>query len=192
MTDFAAIRSQFPILDQEIHGHPLVYLDSAATSQKPQCVIDAESDFYRTINAGVHRGAHELAARSTMAFEDARAKVCYFAAERLYNNFSSLEYALSKYPDDTESEKTVYQINGIQTPGMFNARTVIKIKRNPILPKSLAIEAQKTNGSCNEPDVIKQLKDDSNDKCYIQENIRRWKKRIEQQEIQELMESLYI
>ena len=67
MTDFAAIRSQFPILDQEIHGHPLVYLDSAATSQKPQCVIDAESDFYRTINAGVHRGAHELAARSTMA-----------------------------------------------------------------------------------------------------------------------------
>ena len=92
----------------------------------------------------------------------------------------------------TELEKTVYQINGIQTPGMFNARTVIKIKRNPILPKSLAIEAQKTNGSCTEPDVIKQLKDDSNDKCYIQENIRRWKKRIEQQEIQELMESLYI
>lgn len=92
----------------------------------------------------------------------------------------------------TELEKTVYQINGIQTPGMFNARTVIKIKKNPILPKSLVIEAQKTNGSYNEPDVIKQLKDDSNDKCYIQENIRRWKKRIEQQEIQELMESLYI
>ena len=68
MTDFAAIRKEFPILDQEIHGHPLVYLDSAATSQKPQCVIDAESDFYRTINAGVHRGAHELAARSTMTF----------------------------------------------------------------------------------------------------------------------------
>ncbi len=73
--DFAAIRQQFPILDQEIHGHPLVYLDSAATSQKPQCVIDTESEFYRTINAGVHRGAHELAARSTMAFEEARAKV---------------------------------------------------------------------------------------------------------------------
>lgn len=73
--DFAAIRQQFPILDQQIHGHPLVYLDSAATSQKPQCVIDAESEFYRTINAGVHRGAHELAARSTLAFEEARAKV---------------------------------------------------------------------------------------------------------------------
>ena len=69
MVDFTAIRAQFPILDQQIHGHPLVYLDSAATSQKPQCVIDAESEFYRTINAGVHRGAHELAARSTMAVE---------------------------------------------------------------------------------------------------------------------------
>lgn len=75
MTDFAAIREEFPILDQQIHGHPLVYLDSAATSQKPQCVIDAEAKFYRTINAGVHRGAHELAARSTMAFEEARAKM---------------------------------------------------------------------------------------------------------------------
>lgn len=75
MTDFASIREEFPILDQQIHGHPLVYLDSAATSQKPQCVIDAEAEFYRTINAGVHRGAHELAARSTMVFEEARAKM---------------------------------------------------------------------------------------------------------------------
>ncbi|MCO6558035.1 MAG: SufS family cysteine desulfurase [Bifidobacterium sp.] len=75
MVDFWGIREQFPILGQEIHGHPLVYFDSAATAQKPQCVIDAESKFYETINAGVHRGAHELAARSTVAFEEARAKV---------------------------------------------------------------------------------------------------------------------
>ncbi|MDN6459232.1 MAG: aminotransferase class V-fold PLP-dependent enzyme, partial [Bifidobacterium crudilactis] len=75
MDDFEVIRQQFPILQQEIHGHPLVYLDSAATSQKPEAVIDAESMFYRTINAGVHRGAHELAARSTMAFEEARGKI---------------------------------------------------------------------------------------------------------------------
>jgi cysteine desulfurase/selenocysteine lyase len=75
LDDFEAIRQQFPILQQEIHGHPLVYLDSAATSQKPEAVIDAESTFYRTINAGVHRGAHELAARSTMAFEEARGKI---------------------------------------------------------------------------------------------------------------------
>ena len=80
MVDFKAIRAQFPILDQEIHGHPLVYLDSAATSQKPNAVIDAEANFYRTINAGVHRVAHELAARSTMAFEEARAKVASWSA----------------------------------------------------------------------------------------------------------------
>lgn len=77
-TDLDSIRSQFPILNQTIHGVPLDYLDSAATAQKPECVIDAESDFYRTINAGVHRGAHELAARSTMAFEDARATIARF------------------------------------------------------------------------------------------------------------------
>ncbi|OTA26327.1 cysteine desulfurase [Alloscardovia macacae] len=70
--DIAEIRSQFPLLDQTIHGQPLAYLDSGATAQKPACVIDAEADFYRTINAGVHRGAHELAARSTEAYEQAR------------------------------------------------------------------------------------------------------------------------
>lgn len=75
MVDIAAIRNEFPILHQEIHGHPLVYLDSAATAQKPQSVIDAESRFYESMNAGVHRGAHELAARSTLAFEEARAQV---------------------------------------------------------------------------------------------------------------------
>lgn len=75
MVDEARIRSQFPILDQEVHGHPLVYLDSAATAQKPVSVIDAVRDFYLRDNAGVHRGAHELAARSTVAFEEARAKV---------------------------------------------------------------------------------------------------------------------
>lgn len=75
MVDEAGIRSQFPILDQEVHGHPLVYLDSAATAQKPVSVIDAVRDFYLHDNAGVHRGAHELAARSTVAFEQARAKV---------------------------------------------------------------------------------------------------------------------
>ncbi|WP_288273362.1 SufS family cysteine desulfurase [uncultured Bifidobacterium sp.] len=75
MTDFSAIRSQFPILGQEINGHPLVYLDSGATAQKPQCVIDVETAFYETDNAGVHRGAHTLASRATVAFEEARAKV---------------------------------------------------------------------------------------------------------------------
>lgn len=75
MTDITAIREQFLILDQQINGHPLVYLDSGATAQKPQCVIDAESRFYETVSAGVHRGAHTLAGLSTVAFEQARAKV---------------------------------------------------------------------------------------------------------------------
>ena len=75
MVDFDAIRAEFPILDQSVHGHPLVYLDSAATAQKPRCVIDTESEFYRRDNAAVHRGAHELAARSTVAFEHARASM---------------------------------------------------------------------------------------------------------------------
>ena len=75
MVDFDAIRTEFPILDQSVHGHPLVYLDSAATAQKPRCVIDTESEFYRRDNAAVHRGAHELAARSTVAFEHARASM---------------------------------------------------------------------------------------------------------------------
>ncbi|MFU0572984.1 SufS family cysteine desulfurase [Gardnerella greenwoodii] len=84
MREFSDLREQFPILRRTIHGtslydtvhgKPLIYLDSAATSQKPQLVIDTEKEFYETINAGVHRGAHELAARSTVAFEQARAKV---------------------------------------------------------------------------------------------------------------------
>jgi cysteine desulfurase / selenocysteine lyase len=76
--DFGMIRDEFPILKQKIHGHPLVYFDSGATAQKPRCVIDAESRFYGTINAGVHRGAHELAARSTVAFEESRGKMARF------------------------------------------------------------------------------------------------------------------
>ncbi|EPI53611.1 aminotransferase, class V, partial [Gardnerella pickettii JCP8017A] len=75
MRDFEDLRLQFPILSRKVHSKPLIYLDSAATSQKPQVVINAESEFYKTINAGVHRGAHELAALSTVAFEEARAKV---------------------------------------------------------------------------------------------------------------------
>ncbi|MEE1324815.1 MAG: SufS family cysteine desulfurase [Bifidobacteriaceae bacterium] len=69
---FNGIRRQFPILDRTVHGKPLTYFDSAATAQKPRVVIDAESRYYETINAGVHRGAHELAAQATLAFEEAR------------------------------------------------------------------------------------------------------------------------
>ncbi len=73
-----ALRADFPILETEIHGHPLVYLDSAATSQKPRVVIDALDDFYEGYNANVHRGIYEIAERSTAAYEAARAITARF------------------------------------------------------------------------------------------------------------------
>ncbi|MDT8371493.1 MAG: cysteine desulfurase [Gammaproteobacteria bacterium] len=76
--DLAAIRRDFPILDQQINGHPLVYLDNAASSQKPNQVIDAISDYYRQDNANVHRGVHRLSQRATDAYEGARDKVRAF------------------------------------------------------------------------------------------------------------------
>ena len=70
--DVAAIREQFPILKREIDGNPLIYLDNAATTQKPQCVIDALVDYYTQCNSNVHRGAHRLADEATRKFENAR------------------------------------------------------------------------------------------------------------------------
>jgi cysteine desulfurase / selenocysteine lyase len=72
------IRKQFPILDQEVNGHPLVYLDSAATSQKPISVIEAINDYYRKHNSNVHRGVHTLGTRATDGYEGAREKVRKF------------------------------------------------------------------------------------------------------------------
>ncbi|HAB30508.1 MAG TPA: cysteine desulfurase [Gemmatimonadetes bacterium] len=73
-----ALRAQFPALAQEVGGHPLVYLDNAATSQKPQSVLDALVAYYEDDNANVHRGIHELSRRATTAFEGARVKVAKF------------------------------------------------------------------------------------------------------------------
>ena len=74
----AQLRSQFPALAQEVNGHPLVYLDNAATTQKPQAVLDAINHYYRADNANVHRAAHALSGRATRAFEDARETVARF------------------------------------------------------------------------------------------------------------------
>ena len=76
--DVQQVREQFPILSQQINGHPLVYLDSAATAHKPECVLQAMLDFYRTDNANVHRSAHTLAGRATQKFEQARQRVADF------------------------------------------------------------------------------------------------------------------
>ena len=76
--DVDAIRRDFPILAREIEGRPLVYLDSAATSHKPQSVIDAELDFYRLHNANAHRGIYTLAEEATELFEGARTTIAGF------------------------------------------------------------------------------------------------------------------
>lgn len=76
------IRNQFPILDVEVHGHPLVYLDNAATTQKPSSVIEALDGYYRQGNANIHRGAHHLAAVATEAYEKVRRQVQSFIGAR--------------------------------------------------------------------------------------------------------------
>ena len=78
MLDVARIRADFPLLGQPENGRRLVYLDNAATTQKPQAVLDAVAEYYRTTNANVHRGAYDLAIRATEAYETARAKVAAF------------------------------------------------------------------------------------------------------------------
>ena len=80
--DVLALRAQFPALQQLVHGKPLVYLDNAATTQKPQVVIDALRHYYEHDNANVHRGVHALSERATMAFESARRSVQRFLNAR--------------------------------------------------------------------------------------------------------------
>jgi cysteine desulfurase/selenocysteine lyase len=81
-TDWATLRGDFPILAQEVHGHPLIYFDNAATSQKPRSVLAALRGYYERDNANVHRGIHELSNRATAAFEAARQRAARFINAR--------------------------------------------------------------------------------------------------------------
>jgi cysteine desulfurase / selenocysteine lyase len=76
--DWSTIRADFPILSRSVHGKPLVYLDSTATSQKPQAVLDAMDDYYRTTNANIHRGVYEMSEVATDRYEKARARIAKF------------------------------------------------------------------------------------------------------------------
>src|SRR4026207_2162642 len=76
--DVETVRRDFPILSERVHGKPLVYLDSANTSQKPQAVLDAMDDYYRHANANIHRATHLLSERATALYEGARAKAAAF------------------------------------------------------------------------------------------------------------------
>ena len=73
--DFAAIRADFPIFQQKVHGKPLIYLDSTATTQKPRQVLEAQDHYYRTYNANIHRGVYQIAEEATARYEEARGKV---------------------------------------------------------------------------------------------------------------------
>src|SRR5205823_7302347 len=76
--NWTTVRRDFPILDQKVHGQPLIYFDNAATTQKPRAVLDALRNYYERDNANVHRGIHELSNRATTAFEAARARAAKF------------------------------------------------------------------------------------------------------------------
>src|ERR1035441_1290898 len=80
--NWSALRADFPILDQQVHGQPLIYFDNAATTQKPRAVLDALRYYYEHDNANVHRGIHELSNRATAAFEAARARAAKFINSR--------------------------------------------------------------------------------------------------------------
>jgi cysteine desulfurase/selenocysteine lyase len=81
-TDWARLRGDFPILNQQVHGKPLIYFDNAATSQKPRAVIDALVHYYEHDNANVHRGIHELSNRATAGYEAARTRAAKFINAR--------------------------------------------------------------------------------------------------------------
>jgi cysteine desulfurase/selenocysteine lyase len=108
--DVERIRKDFPALHQEVHGHPLVYLDNAATTQKPQVVIDALSAYYSTDNANVHRGVHLLSERATEAYEGARARI-----QRFINAGHSREIVFVR--GTTEGINLVAQSFGRRTVG---------------------------------------------------------------------------
>jgi cysteine desulfurase/selenocysteine lyase len=80
--DWATVRQDFPVLNQQVHGRPLVYFDNAATSQKPRPVVQALVNYYERDNANVHRGIHELSMRATHAFEAARERAAKFINAR--------------------------------------------------------------------------------------------------------------
>ena len=73
--DIEKIRKDFPILQTEVHGNPLVYLDNAATTQKPKVVLDALNNYYSSTNANIHRGIHQLAEKATAQYEETRVAV---------------------------------------------------------------------------------------------------------------------
>lgn len=117
-----AIKADFPILNQKIHGdRSLVYLDSAATSQKPNAVIDAISDFYRSSNGGIHRGSHALAEKATSLFEDSRKNLAEFigakASEIIFtkNATESINLVAYAFLNATDKKARGAQLDNVES-----------------------------------------------------------------------------
>jgi cysteine desulfurase/selenocysteine lyase len=130
----AKVRADFPILHQEIHGKPLVYLDNAATSQKPRAVIEALQHYYENDNANVHRGVHTLSSRATDAYEAARDKIAAFInaadrAEIVYTrnaseaiNLVAYSWAMNNLQRDDEIILSVMEHHSNLIPWQFVAQ----------------------------------------------------------------------
>ena len=94
-------REDFKILDTKVYGKPLVYLDNAATTQKPHCVVDAERELYMTMNANVHRGVHYLSEQMTERMEQARDRVRRFiGADKVNRRDYEFSYLVGEYESD--------------------------------------------------------------------------------------------
>ena len=119
--DVGAIRRQFPILAREVNGHPLVYLDSANTSQKPEPVIAALDDYYRRYNANIHRGVYQIAEEATAAYEAARQKVARFVNARSVREISGMPLRISL--NRREPAKSSRRISGVQRSAKISEAT---------------------------------------------------------------------
>ena len=145
MIDIASIRAQFPILDREIYGKPLIYLDNAATSQHPRCVIDRITDSYCRVNANVHRGVHTLSQEATEAHENARKRVqryinARYAHEIIFTrgtteaiNLVAHSFGEAFLKDNDEVIVTVMEHHSDIVPWqLLQSRTNIKLRVVPI------------------------------------------------------------
>ena len=130
------VRKDFPIFERTIRdGKRLVYLDSGATSQKPNSVIDAESNFYRMNNAAVHRGAHQLAEEATDAYEGARERVAKFLGgnsdeviftKSATESLNLLAYAFSNA--EPGNRFNLISADRIGLPAAFKTKTILSIQ----------------------------------------------------------------
>ena len=156
MFDVEKIRMDFPILNKEIFGKPLVYLDNAATSQKPRQVIDALVDYYENFNANVHRGVHTLSMEATDRYEEAREKVSSFINSEssdlvIWTRNASESLNLVAY---SWAEKNVHEGDEILlTPMEHHSNLVpwqeLARRKNAVIKFADSLNYQKANPLCH-------------------------------------------